>query len=194
MKFCRDEDIITPVKEENYRKRLTGRGCQNYRFDSITFTKHEKAENIKNNIDEQTWNSFFKFCFEREPVDKLISLYYWRKRGRSNSKPFSMFVDKIYEKYRKGKLEDRIHGWPLYTINGEVVVDKVYLYEELEESLRDIEKRLGFAEKSIELPSIKTGYRPSGGKNGIEVTEEDKGKIREIFSEQYKWFYDDGNG
>ncbi|MEM6965921.1 MAG: sulfotransferase family 2 domain-containing protein, partial [Bacteroidota bacterium] len=96
-KICGEEDIITPINrvDEEQRKLNNGRSPQNYfipfqyynyddwlklffRFKRKQFRNHNTAEEIKNNIDPNIWNSYYKFCFERNPFDKVLSHFFWR--------------------------------------------------------------------------------------------------------------------
>jgi len=99
-RFCGDKDVITPIvpEDEEIRKRLGYRGAQNYlapildyrwqdlvRFmrkgkRKLRFFNHISAKEIREKIGENIWKSYFKFCFERNPFERVISLYYWRNQ------------------------------------------------------------------------------------------------------------------
>ena len=36
---------------------------------------------VREKIDKEIWNSYYKFCFERNPWDKTVSNYFWSKKG-----------------------------------------------------------------------------------------------------------------
>ena len=39
------------------------------------------GKKIKERVDPKVWNSYFKFCFERNPWDKTVSAYFHYKKN-----------------------------------------------------------------------------------------------------------------
>ena len=62
--FCGPDDVLTPVMPvvEGHQPRNFG-----------DFYNHFSAWGIRRAIDAETWNSYFKFCVERNPWDKTVS-------------------------------------------------------------------------------------------------------------------------
>jgi hypothetical protein len=169
-KFCGPDDIIAPVSpaDEVLRKSLGHRGPQNYlppfsqyaardwltaakRLQRKRFYNHMPAREVKQLVGDRIWNSYFKFCFERNPWDRVLSLYAWR--CQSEPRPtVSQFVgsDVPRDLVRR--------GIEVYTIDGRLAVDRVCLYENLQAELEFIEKRLGLPER-IHLPRAKASFR-----------------------------------
>lgn len=54
---------------------------------SISLRKHSSAEDISVAVGDAIWRSYFKFAFVRHPVDRLVSLYEFLMRVRSNNEP-----------------------------------------------------------------------------------------------------------
>ena len=46
--------------------------------------KHSRAVEIKNLIGDDIWDEYFTFSIVRHPVDKLVSLYYYLRRVRTD--------------------------------------------------------------------------------------------------------------
>jgi hypothetical protein len=198
---CGPEDIITRVSmaDEKVRRQLTTRSAQNYRMSINTYTwhdwkqlltkgrfkrfeNHDTAEKIVQFISKEHWDGYFKFCFERNPWDKMVSHYYWKK-GVYQLTSFQEYL----EKGAKGEITgfaETIHSKDQYSLNGRVVVDKIYKFEEMDASLDDIAERLGL-DKPLKMPEYKAKgqYR------------EDKKSYRELLTseearwiaEQFKW-------
>lgn len=168
-KYCGDKDIITPISkpDEELRSHLGFRGPQNY-LDSWTnysfkdwcllFTKrnrkkkffnHMSASLVKDLINKEVWNSYFKFCFERNPWEKVISYYFWYYRSKPGP-PLSQLISE-----QKFYLPS---DFKLYTIDGKVAVDYIGRYENLETNLDFIRKKLNLPEK-LHLPRAKSQFR-----------------------------------
>lgn len=198
-KFCGKEDIITPIepKDERIRKQLGFRGAQNYHigFGHYTprdwalffgrgrrkrFYNHITAREVKNLIDPHIWRDYYKFCFERNPWDRVISLYYWRHQ-QEPLPSISEFIDSD-EPYRLVK-----KGFELYSINGQIVVDKVGLYENLNQELEDIGDHLGFPDRIV-LPDTKRSSRKDKRPYRELLSEQDRVKIARMFAREIAYF------
>ncbi|MCB0166337.1 MAG: sulfotransferase family 2 domain-containing protein [Anaerolineae bacterium] len=199
-KFCGDEDVITPITpaDERTRSRLGYRGPQNYlplisddgsgdavnapgsRQKKCRFINHSGAKKIRRCIGEDEWNSYYKFCFERNPWDRFISLYYWRCRSEPRL-TISAFLDTDIP------LNLKRRGINLYTIAGEIAVDRVCLYENLTKELENIRQRLGLPEK-LELPRAKAAFRTDRRSYREILNEEQAAKIGALFSQEIGLF------
>ncbi|MCI0499176.1 MAG: sulfotransferase family 2 domain-containing protein [Planctomycetales bacterium] len=183
-KFCGEKDIITPItpEDEDLRKNLGYRGPQNYAVSythyslndwyrkmiygaKIEFYNHIPAFQVRQWIGEKVWNSYYKFCFERNPWDKVISLYYF---SLSNS-----CTTPSFEEYIKKESEDAVSNYRIYTIGNRLAVDDVYLFENLNDELAKIAKKTGLPETLI-LPRAKSRFR------------KDKRPYREIIGQNEK--------
>ena len=79
------------------------------------------------------------------------------------------------------------NGFGVYTINGKIAVDKIYLYEERETALEDIYMRLGLPER-MSLPKAKGGFRPDRRSYHEILTDEEKNRIAEKFADEISLF------
>lgn len=66
------------------------------------FFNHISATEIRELLNSNIWNEYFKFCFERNPWDKVISWYYGElKHGKQMT--FEQFMDSgHFKKVKKG--------------------------------------------------------------------------------------------
>ena len=189
-KYCGEEDIISPLppEDEKVRKSLNGKSPQNtgipfskYSLKDLIkfFTKGKKAafynhipaSKIRSIVDKDIWNSYYKFCFERNPWDKAISLYYWRTKNLEHRPPFSDFL-------RSSKAH-KMSNFKLYSINGKPVCDKIYLYENIDQALKEIAEKLDLPEVP-EIPKTKHKTRKDRRDHKLIINDEDRKYIEKI--------------
>jgi hypothetical protein len=199
-KICGPTDIITPIikEDELARKALNYRTAQNYfipysrytRLDwakllytrkRVGFYNHMSAMQIMHYLEPEIWNSYFKFCFERNPWDKMVSWYFhWCTRQKVNI---------TFEKFLNEGLAGRIKGFDLYTNGGIQIVDKIYKYEEMDQSLDDISTILRLDEK-VRLPEYraKGGMRPENKKYQDVLSNREADLIAKIYAREISYF------
>jgi hypothetical protein len=120
---------------------------------------HMPAALIKEQLGNERWASYFKFCVIRNPYDKAISLFYY-DRFRNNAPVESAnLID------HRTELENWLQSSKLiidrnkYLIDGQFCLDAVIRYETLATDLEKICARLGLPWKPDSLPSLKAGVR-----------------------------------
>ena len=188
-KYLGKDDIITPSEQANYLAQnyihptKFSRFFENLKLNKFSkifnfkFTDHMHASDIKKKIDKKTYETYFKFCVEREPVDKSISYYFMRKNSlNSSSKRKKMSWNDFVNKKR----------FPVdtnfYTYKNELIIDKIIRYENLETELSSILNYLGVKNFKIEKSVNNTfrGTNPS-------VTENQKKIIYKEFESSLKF-------
>lgn len=200
-KYCGKDDIITPItkNDEEKRQKLGYPGPQNYllpfakyslsdfvhlliKRERVAFYNHCDASFIRQHISENIWNSYFKFCFERNPWDRTISLYYWRHRKEPRPT--------IMEFIQSGAL-DKIKAHSLYMEGNDLLVDKVYKYEEIDTALHDIATRCQLGETPA-MPTTKTEHRKDHRNYREVLNDAEQLAIKKIFEKEiqlidYQW-------
>ena len=163
--LCGKDDIITPIspEDEAVRVSLGFPKAQNYRlpfkvyttldwknlffkWKPLGFYNHIPAYELKEYITSEIWDSYYKFCFERNPFDKIVSYYFFQIKVFSNPPSFAEWLTlKEYEEIKAIKR---------YTIDQKIVVDKIYQFEKMEEAMVDISKKLNLT-KTLQLPTYR---------------------------------------
>ncbi len=170
-KLCGDDDIITPLTAIDEARRVDGRGAQNWKLHGwwnsprpfwkrrlLKFTaadygfyNHMTAEAAKTLLnDDAVWRSYFKFAFDRNPWDRQVSFYQHRYRKEPAPPPFPDFIH--------GDKRARINNYEIYSLDGDVAVDFVGRYENLEADLKQALSQVGLT-LDEPLPRAKGTFR-----------------------------------
>ncbi len=198
-KFCGKDDIITPIspEDEKMRRELGYPGPQNYSlpmssysfYEAIRwlikrekkyFYNHITADEAKAYIGDHVWNSYYKFCVERNPWDRCVSLYYWRNKSEPRT-TISEFLSTNVPRILKRR------GYELYTIDGRIAVDKICRFENLPKELEEVRKQVGIPEK-LDLPRAKSKTRMDKRHYRDILGEADKVKISDLFRDEISLF------
>ena len=155
--ICGPDDVITPFSPENESFR-SGLAPQNYRLDhplvpkrplirrllrrperyyhtSVGFYEHMPAWRVKTYVGDEIWDSYFKFTFERNPWDRQLSYYYYKTRKMKRRPTFQQFMGNRSKAF--------VENFSLYTIDGDVAVDFLGRYENLDADFQTALDRIG---------------------------------------------------
>ena len=126
--------------------------------------KHEGAERVHEHVGDSVWRSYFKFTFERNPWDKIFSLYcmqmdpeHWRREeGAQWTRARSALRGRLYERrkpsFRQWLLRKHrglfhaplpVYLGHLYFTEGALAMDFIGRFESLHEDFAKITDRLG---------------------------------------------------
>lgn len=103
------------------------------------YFNHMSAEQVIRRLGRAAWDESYTFCFERNPWDKVASLWGFLRRDGRTEDDFETFV-------LSGPSRS---DWCLYTIDGRIVVDEVFRFEDLTGALARIADRI-----DVELPAL----------------------------------------
>ncbi len=181
--FCGPDDIITPItpNDEAIRKKRGHRGPQNYRLPGGEFYNHISASEIMRMIDPDIWNSYFKFCVERNPWDKVISWYFWEHK----TEPRPSMLEFIQSGH--ASLVGGPGGFDLYTINDRIVVDKVLLFEDLDKEMEFLRQQLAL-QRVPHLPRAKSEFRKDKRNVAQFYDEQGRNTVGKLFSREIARF------
>jgi hypothetical protein len=183
-KICGDRDVITPItpEDEVTRRTLGYRGPQNCVVNGAeVFYNHISARDVRALVGNDVWGTYFKFCFERNPWDKVISWYFFSYQVEPRPS-ISEFI-----RYGHAGLVGGPGGYDLYTIDGNVAVDRVCLYEDIEAELLRVQHQLGLPEIPT-LPKAKSRFRQDKRHYRDILGAEDKIEIERIFAREIALF------
>jgi len=168
------------------------------------FTNHMGAADIRRFVPRELWDGYYKFCVDRNPWDKAISSYYWwrelESQFRQDPAAFrrglgaaargvewmiahhpvgNMTVSQFVQSGRA----NLVQGYDLYTIGGEVVVDRILRFERLADEVFEVARHLGIDDLP-ELPRAKSGVRKPGVHYRELLDDVDRAKIARVFARE----------
>jgi hypothetical protein len=141
-----------------------------------TYFNHIDATRIRERLGAKRWNSYFKFCFERDPWEKVVSWYYWSARAK-DVPGFREFV----------LGDDLPTDWDRYSIRGELAMDFVGRFEHLQEDLATVLAQVGI-DAPVNLTREKGGVRPQEARSDVLFTPELDARVAQVFSRELAAF------
>lgn len=163
--FCVEKGAanLARVREES----VSAAGIVGYRGpgkpEGCRWWNHMPAAQIRDQLGEDLWTRYFKFCVIRNPYEKAISAFYF---GRSQAKALSDSSPEDNAVADAAAFEHWLitHGPPIdrnkYLIDGQFCLDEVIRYESLAADLERICAKLRVPWNPEALPQLKTGIRP----------------------------------
>lgn len=140
------------------------------------YYEHMPASRIKALVGSSIWESYFTFCFERNPWDKAVSYYLWKQQGQGRTMP-------PFEEY----IEKKPHRLPrdaaLYFEGEDLLVDRVFEFRELSAALEELRDRLGLRLPEP-LPREKTGVAVERKDYREYYSDKSRERIGELFSQE----------
>jgi hypothetical protein len=163
--FVGQEGVITTIDptDEAVRADLGFRGPQNLEIPLGRYTlrnwaerlgrgkralyyNHMPAREIRATVGRRIWKRYYRFCFERNPWDRALSLYYWRTQ---HIRPRPSLLDFLHSVPKAD-----LSNWNKYTIWGKPAVDRICLYESLQREMESLRRTLGLPSR-FQVPHTK---------------------------------------
>ena len=197
--FCTKGDIITPISQEDekQRRKLNFPGPQNYLVPAHYykpkdwarlvlkqrrkyFYNHMPAYEIQSYVSSRVWNTYFKFCFERNPFDKILSHYYWAG-GPETFGSIKGYLDQ--------KAYNELNGFNMYSFNGELIVDKIFAFENFPDAFAELKGKLKLPYE-IQFPKYhaKSHTRTDRRPYQQVISSDEQKRIELLFSKELTYF------
>jgi hypothetical protein len=146
-----DRDRAKHLRHAAHRLKRSLMGKEINLRKEVSYYNHMPAEEVLARIGPETWNGYFKFCFERNPWDRAISAYFWENRNRKRMPDFYGFLQRMQH-------EGKLSNFETYAIDGKIAVDEVLLFEQLPAELDRLPGLLGLP-GPLALPRTKQQFR-----------------------------------
>lgn len=193
--FCGPSDVITAIspEDEAIRRQLGFPGAQNYSIPFRGFglrdwgrlllrgrqptplANHAAATRIRGCLGGRRWRTYLTFCVERNPWDKVLSL--WHFAGRPGT---------LHDFIMSPRLT-RLSSWRRYTDRDRVIVDRILRYENLQAELQSVIDTLGLKWDGA-LPRAKAGFRTDRRPYWEVLTPAEGQRIAEVFAKEIALF------
>jgi len=124
----------------------------------VRWWNHMPAADIRREIGEATWNAYFKFCVIRNPFEKAVSAFYFRRKQEPTKHDATLPESAQFERWleAEGPYTDEAQ----YLIDGEFALDATIRHERMADDMNTICARLGIAWEPERMPTFKAGIRP----------------------------------
>jgi hypothetical protein len=193
--LCGPDDVVTPMESNEssgiprnyheatllgrtYAKSRLARKCLDRHSPLLGkwYYEHMPAGRVRELIGEDIWNSYHKFCFERNPWEKVVSYYNWKKFGQGRELP--PFRDYVMEKTHRLPLDAR-----LYFDGKECLMDEVIDFKNFNVSFTAHCQRLGIPYNG-QMPREKTNITSHKVDYSEYYTDETRLKVSECFERE----------
>lgn len=195
--LCGPEDVITPMESNadtdlprnfhentwlgrSYSRSRLFRKCIDRHSPLLGkwYYEHMPAVRVRELIGEEIWNSYHKFCFERNPWDKVVSYYNWKRYGQSRDLPD--FKTWVMEKSHRLPMDARLY------FDGEMcLMDEVLEYRGFKQGFAALCERLKIPYKG-EMPREKTNMTKQKANYLDFYDDETRPQIADLFSREIK--------
>jgi hypothetical protein len=145
------EGFINPIPEILERPRTFFSALRHSITSREKFYRHMPASEVQKRVPAEVWNSYFKFCVERNPWDKVLSHYHMHAAREGESLSLNEYL-------ARGRFP--INYFRYTDCAGtKVIVDRILRYENLTAELGEVFSQLNIPFKGTLGVAAKSEYR-----------------------------------
>jgi len=193
-RYCGPKDIITPVAPP-----IAGHSPRNYRGfinpipqllrkpkDLLTFWRlfserdrffnHMPAWLVRERIPTHIWKSYFKFCVERNPWDKVLSHYHMHASRAGGNLSLDQYLARGRFPINYFRYTDRS--------GSRIIVDRVVRYENLMNELAEVFSQLNLSFEGILGVRAKSDYRTDRTPYQLVFNKQQRRIVEEAFARE----------
>lgn len=179
---CGDGDVITPLIDDDERARIEMgfRPAQNHlvpwselplrrRLAAAAsgrrpekYVEHSRAAYVRRKLGAPIWRDYYTFAVMRHPLDRFVSMYYWKHRKDHSSEDI--------EKFAIEHAWNIVENWMMITDKHEIMVDKVIRYETMAADLAEVGARIGVGDALVTGMAevrMKSAQRPAKAEDRV---------------------------
>lgn len=170
-------------------KKIKKKARKKWGYRRMQLREHMSAAAVRAYVGEEFWNKSYKFCVERNPWDRLVSLWRFEQKKHNFEISLDQFLSAMESADIKELKKARAYSWrnwPIYSINDEPVVDYIVRFENLQKDLEEVTLHAGI-EWDGSLPHYKKTKR--GEEQPLRIlTEKQIERIRRLFQREVEYF------
>lgn len=174
-KYCGPNDVVTEINPPE-----AGHEPRNFWIDQdrgVKFYNHMPATEIRALVGDETWNSYYKFCVERHPYLKTISLFHMHRHHAAGNK-----AQYTFERWLRP--ENVPSDFFMYAdANDKLMVDRVIRFKDLKGGFAQVCEHLGLPCREIEARA-KADYE----KVPVELTKAQRAFLQQQYAKEFAQF------
>jgi len=149
------------------------------------FYNHMRATSVRARVPKEVWENYYKFCFERNPWDKVVSFYYWY--GRNRDLPD---INEFLLNQRRYGTADQVlpSDWTRYADGPRIIVDDVFDFRDLSGGLATALARAGVPEEVAAQATLGREKAEVRKKATVTFRPETDAMIRRVFRHEIAAF------
>jgi len=187
--YCDDNDIVTPI---TLNQAALGDKIKHEPRNFGDFEAHIGAGKVKGRVSEEVWKNYFKFAFDRNPWDTMVSFYLQKSVVRNPKLRIFGTFDEFVHGCENGTYKFPIN-FKMYSKKGEVLMDFIGRFESLEKDFKYVCDKVGIPFEKNQLVHArgkfrkkKSGSSPSDKKKEYSsyYTEETRKIVEKAFEEE----------
>jgi len=151
--------------------------------------EHMVAKDVAALVGHDVWSRYTKVSIVRDPWQRLVSLWRWRTRRDNLQVSFEDFLSAIESRSRQREKSAGARRWsnvPFYSIDGQMVLDRVVRFESLADDFSALIDDLDLPDPGP-LPRLKVS-RADQGKAALSLTDEQAIRIAKLCVKEIAWF------
>ena len=170
------EGFINPIPELLERPGKFFSALRHSIISREKFYRHMPASEVRKRVPAQVWNSYFKFCVERNPWDKVLSHYHMHAAREGGSLSLDQYLARGRFPINYFRYTDRA--------GTKVIVDCILRYENLMAELGEVFSQLNIPFDGTLGVAAKSEYRTDRRPNRQVFNEEQRRIVEKVFAKE----------
>jgi hypothetical protein len=192
-RHCGPDDIVTPTIDNRQGRNimglwnplpdiLYGKKFRRVILNLATrrkFYGHMPASMVRSRAPRSVWDTYFKFCIERNPWDKTLSHYYMKSSRPDRQMTLDHYLEQWTLCSDYNRYTDR---------DGNILVDRVIRYERLIEELGEVLVKLGIPFEGSLGANVNAQFRSDSRDYREQFSAEQKEIVEKAFANEIRMF------